>query len=228
MKLTHHNSLNLSLELEYVGQDLAMFTDEHNMSQLSDTERYQVWIDISRAIEYIHSQLIIHQDVKPQNILFDKANGRAVLCDFGISTVVVSSNLVAMNGGTPCYIPPEYITSNERGFAGDIWAFGITMLFAFSLIPLPRGKWKIADILRDDSAHKKMFNWLQEVDDVRQNIPEYLSLLHDMLLRSPRRRITASDLVVGLLPRQTTTGLKKRTVECINGQRGRLLLPLTV
>jgi serine/threonine protein kinase len=51
-------------------------------------------------------------DIKPGNILFSKEPG-AVLCDFGLSCQSALSRPTA--GGTPFYVPPEYITIEQRG-----------------------------------------------------------------------------------------------------------------
>jgi serine/threonine protein kinase len=78
------------------------------MSQLSENLRHRVWMDVSRGIEYIHSQNVNHFDVKPSNILL---GDRAVLCDFGTS-VKGTVKPTSSRGGTPCYVPPEYLYDN--------------------------------------------------------------------------------------------------------------------
>jgi len=167
------------------------------MSQLSEASQHRIWIDISRGIEYIHAENIIHLDIKPQNILLGEG-GRAVLCDFG-SSVRGAVKPISNNGGTPCYISPEYLFDDKRGTPGDVWAFGVTLLFVFRLVPLPRGTWKIADVPLDKRVHTMMSNWLREVQRVGEEVPTTLSLLRSMLAMNPKKRITASQLVNSLL-----------------------------
>ena len=194
IKLIHYNAASLTLELEYIGPDLSHFIDPQRVSQLSEDQQHRVWIDISHGINYMHSESIIHLDIKPENILLS-AGGRAVLCDFGFS-IRGAANTVRNSSGTPCYIPPEYISRHRRGFPGDIWAFGVTLLFVFGLIPLPKGSWKIADVFVQ--AYSEMRGWLRKVGQTSENISEELSLLRSMLSIETKERITASQLVNSL------------------------------
>jgi serine/threonine protein kinase len=185
----------LSLELEYIGPDLARSINEKDISQLSTAAQHRIWIDISRGLQHIHSIGIIHLDVKPQNILLGK-DDRAVLCDFELSVegTVETKN----NGGTPPYLPPEYLYDGRRGMSGDIYAFGVTMLFVFGLIPLPRGSWRIEAIHRDPNVQAKMVDWLKEVQQVAEDVPDSLLLLRQMLDGNSKKRITAQQMVEDL------------------------------
>ena len=64
---------------------------------------------VAEALDYAHSQGIVHRDVKPQNILLDDA-GRVYLADFGIAKMAESSGGLTATGmitGTPQYMAPE-------------------------------------------------------------------------------------------------------------------------
>lgn len=62
-----------------------------------------------QALHYLHSNRIIHRDMKPQNILIG-ANGVVKLCDFGFARAM-SSNTVMLTSikGTPLYMAPELV-----------------------------------------------------------------------------------------------------------------------
>ncbi len=159
----------------------------------SKDERYRVWIDVARGMEYIHAQRIVHRDIKPRNILFDGGGRGAVICDFGISAKVYQEP-ETFDGGTPCYKPPEFLFNSPAGFDSDIWAFGVTMLFVFRLIPLPQGNWKIAAVNQDLDVRRKMIDWLHDIRDVVKVLPEALFPLRAMLAENPRKRIVAATL----------------------------------
>ncbi len=69
---------------------------------------------VASALDYAHSQQVIHRDLKMENILIGE-NNRIVLSDFGIA-YVPSSNRLTVTGdvfGTPLYIPPEQLVGTK-------------------------------------------------------------------------------------------------------------------
>ncbi|KAL2353620.1 kinase-like domain-containing protein, partial [Cryomyces antarcticus] len=145
-KVIDVDASHLTLILEYVPRtDLPKYIHDQSMSQLSEDAQCRIWADIIGALEYIHNQDILHHDIKPENIMLGDDICGAVLCDFG-SFSIASHQRVPNNAWSPCCIPPEYLLDEpERSLAGDVWAFGVTMLFVSRLMPLPRGAWRIAD-----------------------------------------------------------------------------------
>jgi len=67
-----------------------------------------ILLQIGQALSYAHNRNIIHRDLKPENILFD-AQGKVLLCDFGIATMLSSASVKNLNvvSGTPPYMAPE-------------------------------------------------------------------------------------------------------------------------
>lgn len=131
-RLVYHNAKTLQITLEHVGPEMTQWVDREGMSKLSRIAQDRIWIDVSQGLQYLHHRRIFHRDIKPGNILLSER--RAVICDFGLAAQVLISP-PPFNGGTPCYITPEYVFDGQRGFEGDIWAFGVTMLFVLGLSP---------------------------------------------------------------------------------------------
>ena len=193
-ELLVHDAKSLSMTFEYIGPDLARTADEHRFSQIPSDRHLRIWQDVAAGLQFIHSHRVVHRDIKPSNILLGDRRRGALICDFGLSTVVYQE-AVRFVGGSPSYIPPEYLVDAPRGFEGDIWALGITMLFVFGLTALPQGDWNIAEVPRERAVRRKMISWIKEVGRLRSLVPDKLEPLSAMLEEDPSSRITANALL---------------------------------
>jgi Tol biopolymer transport system component/predicted Ser/Thr protein kinase len=84
---------------------------------------------IGDALDYAHSQGVIHRDVKPSNILVDQ-RGNCLLTDFGIAKMVEGSIHFTRTGGivgTPAYMSPEQIQGEGLDGRSDVYSLGIVL-----------------------------------------------------------------------------------------------------
>ncbi|KAJ5000234.1 hypothetical protein K4K48_002966 [Colletotrichum sp. SAR 10_66] len=88
---------------------------------------------MSAAVAYVHGQGIVHNDIKPANILFKPSRG-AVLIDFGLSSELKDSAVHV--GGSPWYIPPEIIFALMPSHS----LFDVSEAFAVFLAPPLNGQ----------------------------------------------------------------------------------------
>lgn len=106
-------------------------------------EEKHIWkyiLDVASGLAYLHAldPPIIHQDVKPANVLIDD-NGNYAITDFGISTVSGHDN-EGETSGTLAYMAPERFDSNgEPRKESDIWGLGVT-LYELMTNKLPFGE----------------------------------------------------------------------------------------
>ncbi len=85
--------------------------------------------DVADALDYAHRQGVVHRDIKPDNILLDRATGRPRVTDFGIARAAAEEQRLTVTGmavGTPAYMSPEQ-AMGEREVDGrsDIYSLGI-------------------------------------------------------------------------------------------------------
>ena len=79
--------------------------------------------NIILGLEYIHKNKIIHRDIKPENLVLDQ-NGYLAITDFGIAKRVEKSSLPD-GSGTPGYMAPEVLFSQNHSFSVDFYAIGV-------------------------------------------------------------------------------------------------------
>ncbi|XP_019719706.1 serine/threonine-protein kinase 36-like isoform X2 [Hippocampus comes] len=91
---------------------------------LPESQVCEIACQLVSALYYLHSRRILHRDMKPQNILFDK-NGVVKLCDFGFARAMsVSTMVVTSIKGTPLYMSPELVAEKPYDHTTDLWALG--------------------------------------------------------------------------------------------------------
>ena len=135
--------------------------------------------DMASAVTFVHDNGIVHNDIKPGNILFSPARG-AVLIDFGLSSESSRPSAEATRvAGTPWYVPPEFRVDpkNGRGHPGDVWALGVVMLYLRRQLPMPDKTtdwqiWLVASQMGAEAAGAvaRMSAWIENVLAVRKRL----------------------------------------------------------
>jgi serine/threonine protein kinase len=90
--------------------------------------------DVAEALSYAHQHGVIHRDIKAENILIDRASGRAMVTDFGIARLAQAAPLTATGQvlGTVYYLSPEQVSGEPVDGRSDIYALGVAGFFALS------------------------------------------------------------------------------------------------
>ena len=217
MKRFNHKNITKILEvfndeeymliiMEYInGGNLFSFVKKRR--KLSEKMAKFLFRQIILGIQHIHSKNVVHRDIKLENILID-FNNNVKICDFGIGKVLDSEDeLLYDKCGTPMYMAPEIILSNEnngyKGFPVDIWSSGITLYIMLSgSLPFSlRNKNNNKENMAFHSIKDKNNNYLQnQIINVKpkeiENISEEArNLLKGLLNKNPSKRLTCSQIL---------------------------------
>jgi serine/threonine-protein kinase len=172
------------------GPSLAQHLRTHG--PLSEREALRLFAPLCEALEHLSEHGVVHRDVKPANILLERAGRgetqhlRARLADLGLAVGERDPSLTVHGGtlGTPHYISPEQSRDpRDVDVRSDLWALGATLFHAVCGRPPFEG----------DSAAEVLSAVLhQPVPDPRRIVPRLspgLALVvRKCLVRDPARR----------------------------------------
>ncbi|KAM0792997.1 hypothetical protein ACM66B_000492 [Microbotryomycetes sp. NB124-2] len=181
---------NLNIILEFV-ENGSLAKTLKAFGELPEALVASYVVKILESLDYLHSQGVVHCDLKAANILTTK-NGNIKLSDFGVSlnlNAIVNQSMSASPrvDGTPNWMPPEVIQLRGASTASDIWSLGCT------IIELVEGKPPYADL----NAMSAMF---RIVEDDCPPIPaccssELVGFLKQCFIKDPKERPTAVQLL---------------------------------
>ncbi|SOV18981.1 calcium-dependent protein kinase, putative [Plasmodium sp. gorilla clade G2] len=152
---------------------------------LMESESALIVRQICCALQYLHSNNIIHRDIKAENFLFKNKNTKNIkLIDFGMAKRVNCEYLTELCG-SPHYISPELIRKKYT-MSSDIWALGVMVFFMLT------GKYpfegKNTPKVVDEILNKNI-NWKGK--EFSSLSIEAVDFLKRLLERNEKKRLTA-------------------------------------
>nr|XP_042901632.1 serine/threonine-protein kinase Nek8 isoform X2 [Parasteatoda tepidariorum] len=122
--------------MEYVqGGTLFDFLCSREGKLMPEEEILKYFGQMVYTLQHVHGKLILHRDLKSQNILLNEKQNVIKIGDFGISKVLTSKSKAYTVVGTPCYISPELCEGKPYNQKSDIWALGCVL---YELMTLKR------------------------------------------------------------------------------------------
>jgi len=135
-QLSHPNIVQI-FRADEIG-DLAFFSmgyvDGENFAERIQTrgrvptaEVVRVLREAAWALAYAHARGVIHRDVKPENLMIERATGRVIVTDFGIARDTRASSLTRDGWilGSVHYMSPEQAAGDEIDGRSDLYALGV-------------------------------------------------------------------------------------------------------
>nr|WP_243746050.1 serine/threonine-protein kinase [Tahibacter aquaticus] len=126
--------------MEFVdGAPLDVYVREH---KLDLRQRLQLFLHIGDAVAYAHTNMVVHRDLKPGNVLVDRS-GRPRLLDFGIAkplqarigSIDVEETGAAQRFFSPAHAAPEQLRDGRIGAACDIYGLGVLLYQMLAGVP---------------------------------------------------------------------------------------------
>lgn len=99
--------------------------------QVGEEKLLAISLDVANGLKAANEVNLVHGDIKPANILFDK-HGVAKIVDFGLAQFVNRSQEKGEIWGTPYYISPERARGGKADHRSDIYSLGATMYHALT------------------------------------------------------------------------------------------------
>ena len=160
-----------------------------NRGPLPPRETSRVLQEVAGALAAAHGQGVVHRDVKPGNILLERATGRAMVTDFGIARVAGGGETtVGELLGTPEYMSPEQAAGEAVDARSDVYSLGVVAYYMVSS-HLPFTAPTIQAVLA-----KQLTQEPPPVANLAPGIPRSLANAIDTcLIKDPSRRFQSAE-----------------------------------
>lgn len=189
--IKYHDSFKndnyFAIIMEYIdGITLRDAINKNKQSNLlfSKSELLHIFSQMLYGVFYLHSNNILHGDLKPevyyfiiQNILLSN-DGRVKICDFGISKIINCYDQNNTIKGTPLYMAPEIINKKIYNLKADIYSLGV-ILYEMMSLKTPYDGEDLSSLI----YHVNNF----EYDPLLSNSDDSLKILDEKLLYKKAR-----------------------------------------
>jgi serine/threonine protein kinase len=163
-------------------------------------------IQVCQGLKVVHSNNLLHRDIKPDNIMLVQSEDKAVLIDFGNAREFIANKTVGMSKIlTPGYAPPEqYSFQGRKGPALDIYALCATMYRLLTGLEPPDATERVATLA---SSGPDPLNSLRQIVPNLDPILDQL-ILTGMKMNAQERFQSVDEIMDGLRGKLVSPTLK--------------------
>lgn len=172
-------------------KELLDFLAEKTTASEEDASR--VIAQLVETLNYLHTQNVVHLDVRPANILMSK-EFKLTLIDYGNARKIMAPNGQMVDAvGVTEFTAPEVLNFEMTNWAADMWSVGV-LLYILLSGKLP---FTVEDSEPDEDTDEKIAakvkaaNVILKATDFRNATEEAENLIKRLLVRQPERRPTA-------------------------------------
>lgn len=172
------------IPMEFIfGEDLetTIFKSSKSKIQLTPSIKGTIIIGMCEGLLHLHSRDIVHQDLKPENIMVEHNTNRAVIIDLGLAKFFRFGLNSAVDMGNEAYSAPEVLQrGSQRDQRSDVWAMGKIIaelcarirLYTPSVCPA-----KIKEILEDQQYCRAVCRMVETDPSLRASVGGVISEL---------------------------------------------------
>lgn len=170
------------IAMEYLrGEPLSAWTEKSNLLPLP--EALSVVRQTALALDHAHKRQVVHRDVKPANILYDRNTGKIKVTDFGVARLTDSCRTrTGLVLGTPAYMSPEQLAGRHIDSRSDLFSLGV-MLYQLLVGKLPFGGASLGELMHA-IVHK-------EPEDPRLLNPRLPAALSAIVMKALQKDVAA-------------------------------------
>ncbi|MDB4891780.1 MAG: putative serine/threonine protein kinase [Gemmatimonadetes bacterium] len=185
------------------GESLADRVRDRGPLQPADAVR--ILREVAWALAYAHARGVVHRDVKPENVLLERATGRALVTDFGIAHTaegMYGEPKLTQAGavlGTLQYMSPEQVAGETLDGRSDLYSLGVVAFFMLSG-KLPFGDFAGAAVIIAHATRQP-----PSLRDVASEVPAALARVVDRCLaKNPDDRYATGEALADAFERALT------------------------
>ena len=152
--------------------------------------------DVASGLAHAHGRGIVHRDIKCENILIDRANGSAMVTDFGIARLASAGPLTATGQllGTVHYLSPEQVVGEAVDARSDLYSLGVVAYLALS------GRFPFDNEIASAILVSHVTTVAPPLASVARNVPARLAAIVDRCLaKNPDARFESAEALLAAL-----------------------------
>jgi len=143
LRLSHPHVVKLFgiTRVRHIGFGIVMEEAEHGsldtqIGKIHGDKLIKIALGIIDGLTYVHSQHVIHRDIKPKNILMFGPSDDMIpkIADFGVSKLIETAVVTLTKVGEELYMAPEVrvLGSRHSGYPADIYSLALTLFELFN------------------------------------------------------------------------------------------------